>query len=135
MTSRKDQEQYWFNKKKQYKYIKAEGIEKSFRSFHAGRDMYLELAVPYDRDRGHPAALVRKKYGLSKKELFRACLDREALFMKRSAFIYICKSIQVSSINLKLFIPLRIPPQSLFDPVVHQLTSRCSLCRYQWLQL
>ncbi|XP_077242370.1 pleiotropic drug resistance protein 1-like [Tasmannia lanceolata] len=96
VTSRKDQKQYWFHKKRKYRYIPVEEFSRSFRSFHVGKDLYTELVVPYDKSKGHPAALVRKRYGLSKKALFKACFDREVLLMKRSAFIFIFKAIQIT---------------------------------------
>ncbi|XP_058107894.1 pleiotropic drug resistance protein 1-like [Magnolia sinica] len=98
VTSRKDQYQYWFDKKKPYHYIPVDEFYKAFQSFHVGKDLYSELIIPYEKSKGHPAALVRKRYGLPKKELFKACFDREVLLMKRSAFIYIFKAIQIMMI-------------------------------------
>ncbi|XP_068652846.1 ABC transporter G family member 39-like [Aristolochia californica] len=107
VTSRKDQEQYWFDKIKPYRYITVGEFVKAFQQFHVGMDIFSELAVPYERSKGHPAALVRKKYGLPKKELFKACFDREMLLMKRSSFIYIFKAIQImliATITMTVFL-------------------------------
>ncbi|KAK6786752.1 hypothetical protein RDI58_015277 [Solanum bulbocastanum] len=53
-----------------------------------------ELGVPFDKSKSHPAALTRQSYGVSKKELLKACLAREFLLMKRNSFIYIIKIVQ-----------------------------------------
>ncbi|KAF8398268.1 hypothetical protein HHK36_017195 [Tetracentron sinense] len=118
VTSRKDQEQYWYDKKQSYRYVPVEEFSKAFRSFHVGRDIYSALSVPYDRSNGHPAALVRKKYGLPKKELFKACFDREILLMKRSAFIYIFKAIQiaiVATVTMTVFLRTEMDHKSPQD--------------------
>ncbi|KAL4180879.1 hypothetical protein AMTRI_Chr12g234550 [Amborella trichopoda] len=96
VTSRKDQEQYWFDKNQRYRYIPVQEFADAFNSFHVGREMQSGLSVPYDKSKCHPAALVRNKYGLTKMELFKACFDREVLLMKRSAFIFIFKAIQIA---------------------------------------
>ncbi|KAF9593931.1 hypothetical protein IFM89_026174 [Coptis chinensis] len=96
VTSRKDQEQYWHDKRLPYHYITVEDFAQAFQSFHVGKDLRSALNVAYDKAKCHPAALVKKKYGLSKTKLFKACFDREVLLMKRSAFIFIFKAIQLS---------------------------------------
>ncbi|PIA64438.1 hypothetical protein AQUCO_00100133v1 [Aquilegia coerulea] len=98
VTSRKDQEQYWHDKKQQYQYIPVKEFSQAFSSFYVGRNLNSALIIPYDKSQCHAAALVKSKYGLPKKELFKACLDREILLMRRSAFIYIFKAIQIAVI-------------------------------------
>ncbi|KAJ1435142.1 P-loop containing nucleoside triphosphate hydrolase [Sesbania bispinosa] len=66
----------------------------SFKSFHVGRAIQRELATPFDRFKSHPAALTKSKYGTSKKELLKACLEREFTLMKRMAFVRIFRLIQ-----------------------------------------
>ncbi|MCL7036322.1 hypothetical protein MKW94_007387 [Papaver nudicaule] len=107
VTSKKDQEQYWYDKEQQYRYISVDEFCLGFWSFHVGKELQASLDVPYDKSMCHPAALVKQKYGLSNKELFIACFDREVLLMKRSAFIYIFKVIQiavVAAITLTVFL-------------------------------
>ncbi|KAF9593932.1 hypothetical protein IFM89_026175 [Coptis chinensis] len=94
VTSRKDQQQYWDDKTKPYHYVPVEDFSQAFQSFYVGKQLSSALDVSYDKSMCHPAALVKKKYGISKTELFKACFDREVLLMKRSAFIYIFKAIQ-----------------------------------------
>lgn len=97
MTSRKDQEQYWTKKDQPYSFTTAKEFAEAFQSFHIGRKIGDELATPFDKSKAHPGALTTKKYGVSKKELFKACVSREWLLMKRNSFVYIFKMIQVST--------------------------------------
>ncbi|KAJ7966134.1 Pleiotropic drug resistance ABC transporter [Quillaja saponaria] len=95
VTSRKDQEQYWENKDEPYSFVTAKEFTEAFQSFQIGRKLGDELATPFDKSKGHPAALTKKKYGVSKKELFKACVSRELLLMKRNSFVYIFKMMQL----------------------------------------
>ena len=97
MTSRKDQEQYWANKDEPYSFVTSNEFAEAFQSFHIGRKLGDELATPFEKSKAHPAALTTQKYGVSKKELFKACVSREWLLMKRNSFVYIFKMFQVSS--------------------------------------
>lgn len=54
-----------------------------------------ELSVPFDKSRGHKAALVFKKYSVSKMELVKACWQKEAMLIKRNAFFYVFKTVQI----------------------------------------
>ncbi|XP_062172265.1 pleiotropic drug resistance protein 2-like isoform X2 [Alnus glutinosa] len=96
VTSNKDQEQYWFKKNQPYRYISVPEFVRVFNSFHIGQQLLEDLRVPYDKSSTHPAALVREKYGISNMELFKACLSREWLLMKRNSFIHIFKTIQIT---------------------------------------
>lgn len=98
MTSRKDQEQYWARKDDPYRFVTVKEFAQAFRSFDIGCKLDDELATPFNNSEGHPAVLTTKKYGVSKKELFRACVWRELLLMKRNSFVYIFKMSQVSGI-------------------------------------
>ncbi|CAL5209123.1 unnamed protein product [Lathyrus oleraceus] len=100
VTSRKDQEQYWFIRDKPYHYISVPEFVTYFNNYSIGQQLTQELEVPYDRAKTHPAALVKDKYGISKLELFKACFAREWLLMKRSAFIYIFKTSQIVIMSL-----------------------------------
>ncbi|CDO99881.1 unnamed protein product [Coffea canephora] len=96
VTSKKDQEQYWFRKNEPYRYVSVSEFADHFRSFYIGQKLFSELQVSYDRTKAHPAALVREKYGISNKDLFKACLAREWLLMKRNSFVYIFKTVQIT---------------------------------------
>ncbi|GAU23542.1 hypothetical protein TSUD_40200 [Trifolium subterraneum] len=100
VTSRKDQEQYWFTRDKPYHYISVTEFVTHFKNYGIGQQLSEELEVPYDRAKTHPAALVKDKYGITKLELFKACFAREWLLTKRSAFIYIFKTSQITIMSL-----------------------------------
>ncbi|XP_062082924.1 pleiotropic drug resistance protein 2-like [Humulus lupulus] len=96
VTSKKDQEQYWFRKNQPYRYISVTDFASGFTSFHVGQSLSEDQRIPYDKDSTHPAALVKEKYGISNKELFKAGFAREWMLMKRNSFIYIFKTTQIT---------------------------------------
>ncbi|KAF3455333.1 hypothetical protein FNV43_RR05781 [Rhamnella rubrinervis] len=96
VTSKKDQEQYWYRKDQPYSYVSVPDLVQAFSSFHVGQHLREDLRVPYDKRNAHPAALVKEKYGISNKELFMAGFAREWLLMKRNNFIYIFKTTQIT---------------------------------------
>ncbi|KAK4559269.1 hypothetical protein RGQ29_008487 [Quercus rubra] len=100
VTSRKDQQQYWANKDIPYAYITVKEFADAFQSFHIGQKLGDELAIPFDKAKGHPAALTTKKYGVGKKELLKACISRELLLMKRNSFFYMFKMVQLIVVAL-----------------------------------
>lgn len=103
VTSKKDQEQYWFKKDEPYCYVSVPEFVHIFSRFQVGERLYADLAVPYDKTKVHPAALVKKKYGISNKELLKANLARELLLMKRNAFLYIFKTTQITIMSVITF--------------------------------
>uniref|UniRef100_A0A7N0V9J1 ABC transporter domain-containing protein n=2 Tax=Kalanchoe fedtschenkoi TaxID=63787 RepID=A0A7N0V9J1_KALFE len=118
VTSKKDQEQYWSRKEEPYAFISVSDFVQGFKSFHIGQQLGDELGVPYDRSRAHPAALVKVRYGISNMELLKACFSRELLLMKRSAFIYVFKTTQLtimSVISLTVFLRTEMPVGTVQD--------------------
>lgn len=103
VTSAKDQEQYWCKKDEPYRYVSVAEFVECFSSFHIGQKIFDEIAVPYDKTKAHPAALVTDKYGISNMELFKANLSREWLLMRRNAFLYIFKIFQITVMSLITF--------------------------------
>ncbi|KAL1346855.1 hypothetical protein HN51_020384 [Arachis hypogaea] len=118
VTSRKDQEQYWANKDEPYTFISVREFAEAFQSFHIGRKLGDELATPFDKTKGHPAVLTKNKYGVSKKELLRACVSREFLLMKRNSFVYIFKMWQLiltGLITMTLFLRTEMHRNTVSD--------------------
>ncbi|KAE8664723.1 Pleiotropic drug resistance protein 12 [Hibiscus syriacus] len=95
VTSKKDQEQYWADRSKPYRYITATEFASRFKSFHVGMRLHNELSVPFDKLRGHKAALAFQKFSVSKMELLKACWDKEWLLIKRNSFLYVFKTVQI----------------------------------------
>lgn len=96
MTSRKDQEQYWADRNKTYRYISVPQFAELFEKFHEGIRLQHELSVAYNKESSHKSALVFKKYLVPKKELFKACFQKECLLIKRNSVVYIAKIIQTT---------------------------------------
>ncbi|KAL6296586.1 hypothetical protein ACE6H2_004728 [Prunus campanulata] len=118
VTSKKDQEQYWAQKEEPYNFISSKEFAEAFQSFHIGRKLGDELATPFDKSKSHPAALTTMKYGVSKKELLKACISREYLLMKRNSFVYIFKMTQLTLmafISMTLFFRTKMHRDTVAD--------------------
>ncbi|XP_059644555.1 pleiotropic drug resistance protein 1 isoform X2 [Cornus florida] len=118
VTSRKDQEQYWAHKDDPYNFVTVKEFAEAFQSFHIGRKLGDELAVPFDKAKSHPASLTTEKYGVNKKELLKACISREYLLMKRNSFVYIFKMTQLimmAIITMTLFLRTEMPKKTTED--------------------
>ena len=97
VTSRKDQEQYWFDKRRPYRYVPVKKFAEEFENFPLGMQTKAELAVPYPKEKSHPAALATKLYSISNLELFKASFKRETILAKRNSIVYVIKVIQVGN--------------------------------------
>ncbi|GAB2228064.1 hypothetical protein Droror1_Dr00009894 [Drosera rotundifolia] len=95
VTSKKDQEQYWADKTRRYRYISVPEFVNRFKRFHVGQSLENELSMPYDRDRSHQASLVYERYTVAYMELLKASFDKEWLLIKRNPFVYVFKVIQI----------------------------------------
>jgi ABC-type multidrug transport system ATPase subunit len=118
VTSKKDQEQYWANRHIPYNFISVKEFSEAFQSFHVGRRLHDELAVPFDKSKGHPAALSTKKYGVGKIDLLKACTSREWLLMKRNSFVHIFKMTQLlfmAIIVMTIFFRTEMPKNTAAD--------------------
>ncbi|XP_051135802.1 pleiotropic drug resistance protein 1-like [Andrographis paniculata] len=110
IISKKDQQQYWADQDKPYRFIAVGEFAESFKSFHIGQKLMSELSIPFDKSRSHPAALATGKYGVGKIELLKACFAREILLMKRNSFVYIfriCRLAFMGFVAMTLFLRTR----------------------------
>jgi len=96
VTSKKDQKQYWAWPDKPYRFVPAKEFATAIKSFHTGRALAKDLAMPFNKSKSHPAALTTTRYGVSGMELLKANIDREILLMKRNSFIYVFRTFQVT---------------------------------------
>ncbi|KAG2559520.1 hypothetical protein PVAP13_8KG016000 [Panicum virgatum] len=94
VLSRKDQQQYW-SWRETYNFVSIDQFCDKFRVSQIGQNLAREISTPYDRLEGHKNSLSYSIYSLSKWELLKACFARELLLMKRNAFIYITKTLQL----------------------------------------
>ncbi|KAG2598994.1 hypothetical protein PVAP13_5KG412600 [Panicum virgatum] len=118
VTSKKDQKQYWARRDEPYRFVPVKEFATAFKSFHTGRAIANELAVPFDKSKSHPAALTTTRYGVSGKELLKANIDREFLLMKRNSFVYIFRTFQlmvVSIIAMTLFFRTKMKHDTVAD--------------------
>ncbi|KAJ7527147.1 hypothetical protein O6H91_16G039300 [Diphasiastrum complanatum] len=118
VTSQKDQQQYWSDSTKPYHYVSVDEFARAFSEYHVGHSLKEELAVPYDKSKSHPAALVMEKYALSNLNLFKACFAREWTLMKRNSFIYVFKTIQLSTmatITMTVFLRTTMHQRNVAD--------------------
>ncbi|CAL9097409.1 unnamed protein product [Musa acuminata var. zebrina] len=122
VTSRKDQQQYWARQDEPYRYVPVREFAEAFQSFHVGRALGDELSVPFDKTKSHPAALTTTRYGVSKKEVLKANIDRELLLMKRNSFVYIFKAIQLTImaiVSMTVFLRTKMPRETETDGLTY----------------
>ncbi|CAO2041920.1 unnamed protein product, partial [Urochloa humidicola] len=100
VLSRKDQEQFWSLGDETYNFVNVDQFCERFKAFHIGQNLAMELLKPFAKAivKAHKSALSFSIYSLSKWELLRVCFAREILLIKRNAFIYKSKSLQVGLI-------------------------------------
>ncbi|KAL6614942.1 hypothetical protein ACP70R_037212 [Stipagrostis hirtigluma subsp. patula] len=118
VTSKKDQKQYWARRDEPYRFVSVTEFAAAFKSFHTGRTIANELAVPFDKSKSHPAALTTTRYGASSMELLKANIDREILLMKRNSFVYIFRTFQlmlISTIAMTLFFRTKMKHNTVAD--------------------
>ncbi|XP_061351443.1 pleiotropic drug resistance protein 3-like isoform X4 [Gastrolobium bilobum] len=96
VISKKDQRQYWYRTDVPYNYVSVDEFCQIFKTSYWGRMLDDELSQPYDKSQSHINPLSFSKYSLGKWELFKACMRRELLLMRRNSFIYIFKTVQLT---------------------------------------
>lgn len=80
-----------------------------------------DLSIPYDKSRSHGAALVFKKYPVSKVEMLKNTYDREWLLIKRNSFFYVFKMVQIiimAIITATVFLSKRMKTDNEADGAV-----------------
>ncbi|KAG8501168.1 hypothetical protein CXB51_003276 [Gossypium anomalum] len=95
VLSKKDQAQYWYNTELPYSYFSADVFSEKFRASPLRKRIEEDLSEPYDKSQCHKNALSFNFYSVSRWEIFRACMSREVLLMRRNKYLYIFKFTQV----------------------------------------
>ncbi|KAF7126875.1 hypothetical protein RHSIM_Rhsim11G0074600 [Rhododendron simsii] len=95
VISRKDQAQYWHQAEQSWSYISVDLFCKKFKESTYGEKLDAELSKPFTKSQSRKNAISFSKYSLSKWVLFRACMSREYLLMRRNSFVYVFKSFQI----------------------------------------
>ncbi|GFP99542.1 pleiotropic drug resistance protein 1 [Phtheirospermum japonicum] len=122
VTSKKDQAQYWARQDELYRFIPVTEFAEAFKSSSVGRRLGDELSFPFDKTKSHPKALTTKMYGLGKKELLKACTEREILLMKRNAFVFFFRIFQLillSFIAMTLLVRTELSKNTIGDGGVY----------------
>ncbi|XP_059632028.1 pleiotropic drug resistance protein 3-like [Cornus florida] len=112
VISKKDQAQYWSRTDIPYSYISVDQFCEMFKKSHLGEKLDAELSRPYNKSQCPKNALSFSTYSLSKWELFKACMAREFLLMKRNSFVYVFKTAQlviIAFMTMTIFIRTRMP--------------------------
>ncbi|KAJ4849436.1 hypothetical protein Tsubulata_041601 [Turnera subulata] len=94
VVSEKDQAQYWQQQGVPYTFVSVDKFVNLFHKFHVGQKLTEELSIPSTKVETDKNALSFDVYP-SRWELFKACMDREWLLMKRNSFVHVSKSSQV----------------------------------------
>ncbi|KAI8531756.1 hypothetical protein RHMOL_Rhmol11G0160400 [Rhododendron molle] len=111
VISRKDQEQYWHRAGQSWSYISVDLFCKKFKESTFGEKVDENLSKPFTKSQSHTNAISFSKYSLSKWELFKACMSREYLLMRRNSFIYVFKTVQLvitAFITMTVFLRTRM---------------------------
>lgn len=87
--------QYWYREDLPYGYVSNNDFVKNFKTSSFGKKLDQELSKPADKTELQKSALSFSTYSLNRLDLFRACMSREWLLMKRNSFVYLFKSAQV----------------------------------------
>ncbi|KAI3517159.1 hypothetical protein L1887_16368 [Cichorium endivia] len=88
VTSRRDQEQYWFKKDEPYRFISAPEFAHLFSRSLLGEALSNDLETSYNKTSVHPAALVKEKYGISNLDLLRVVASALGTFTLLLIFVF-----------------------------------------------
>ncbi|KAG1335516.1 ABC transporter G family member 31 [Cocos nucifera] len=122
VTSKKDQQQYWYPHDCPYQFIPVLKFADAFNSFRVGKRLHEELAVPYNCLRNHPAALSTSSYGVKRFELLKANFAWQLLLMKRNSFVYVFKFVQlllVAGVTMTVFFRTTMHHSTVDDGIVY----------------
>ncbi|KAJ4803787.1 ABC transporter G family member 45 [Rhynchospora pubera] len=119
VTSRMDQEQYWARNPSEYHYHSVEKLAESFQSYHVVLMARNNLQnCGNNKKTTDPSSKSIKPQQISHWEIFKACLAREVLLLKRNSPLHIFKTIQISFVAFvitTLFLRTRMSHQTVMD--------------------
>nr|XP_043620927.1 pleiotropic drug resistance protein 3-like isoform X2 [Erigeron canadensis] len=111
VVSRKDQGTYWCRSKETYTYVSVDTLSMKYKESNLGKQVNDKISEPFTRAKSHEDAISFDVYSLSKWALFKACMSKEVLLMKRNSFIYIFKTVQliiIAVITMTVFLRTRL---------------------------
>ncbi|KAK2973178.1 hypothetical protein RJ640_009808 [Escallonia rubra] len=107
VISSKDQAQYWHRNGQSHSYVSNDMLSRNFKESPWGKKLDEEICKSFMISESHKSTISFSMYSLSKWELFRACMSREFLLMRRNSFIYVFKLFQLvilSFITMTVFL-------------------------------
>ncbi|KAI3676032.1 hypothetical protein L1987_85628 [Smallanthus sonchifolius] len=113
VVSRKDQATYWCRTEEAYNYVSVHTLSQKFKESYLGKEINDDISKPFMRLQNHENAICFHMYSLSNWALFRTCMSREILLMKRNSFLYIYKTVQliiIAVITMTVFLRTRLKP-------------------------
>ncbi|KAB1202044.1 Pleiotropic drug resistance protein 3 [Morella rubra] len=100
VLSRKDQVQYWYRTDLPHNYVSVDMFSGRFMQSIYGKKLDEELSRASEKSKSDKNALSFSAYSIPKWELFKACMSREFILMKRNSFLYAFKTTQLTLIAL-----------------------------------
>ncbi|KAL0927351.1 hypothetical protein M5K25_001514 [Dendrobium thyrsiflorum] len=111
VISEKDQAQYWSNTSIPYRYVTADQFSEKFKFSRTGEKPEEELLELSTKSQDTEIDIAFAAIYLKKWELFKTCMAREFLLMKRDKFVYIAKIVQimiVAIITMTVFLRMQV---------------------------
>ncbi|KAK3025042.1 hypothetical protein RJ639_043320 [Escallonia herrerae] len=111
VISGKDQAKYWHRNKQVCSYTSVDMLSRKFKEAHLGKKLYTELSKPFVKSQSHKNSISFSMYSLSKWALFKACMSREFLLLRRNYFVYLVKLVQlviVAFVMMNVFLRRRM---------------------------
>ncbi|KAL8114978.1 hypothetical protein AgCh_021704 [Apium graveolens] len=116
VISRKDQAQYWNQTEHAHSYVSVRTFYEKFKQSPFGKKLDEEISEKILMSKSHDNSISFSVYSLSKWTLFKACMSREFLLMRRNSFIYIFKSAQliiIAAVTMTVFLRSRMNVDAL----------------------
>lgn len=95
VISKKDQAQYWHRTGQTHRYVSVDRLSQMFKESTLGKTLDDEISKDFLESENHDKSISHSVYSLSRWTLFKACMSREIILMRRNSFIYKFKTIQV----------------------------------------
>ncbi|KAK1401932.1 pleiotropic drug resistance protein 3-like [Heracleum sosnowskyi] len=115
VISMKDQAQYYYRTEQSYHYVSVDSLARMFKESNFGKKLNEDISEEVMKSENHKRSISHSVYSLSKWTLFKACMSREIILMRRNSFIYKFKTVQlfiIASITMTVFLRSRMEVDS-----------------------
>lgn len=79
--------------------MSVDALCRKFKESSQGKKLNEEISETFITSHNHKDSISSSVYSLSKWTLFKTCMSREIILMRRNSFVYIFKSVQVMFID------------------------------------